>query len=698
MPNRLINETSPYLQQHAHNPVDWYPWGQEALAAAQERDVPIFLSIGYSSCHWCHVMERESFENDDTAALLNDNFVSIKVDREERPDIDSVYMDAVQALSGHGGWPMSVFLTPDGSPFFGGTYYPPDDRPGMPGFPRVLRTVIEAYASRKTEIKQAGENIVDHMRRATMASSEQDSLLSKDLLTDAFTRLSTSFDAMNGGFMAAPKFPQPMILEFLMRHVSANQDDTNSRNMLETTLDHMAAGGLYDQLGGGFHRYSTDAQWLVPHFEKMLYDNALLAGVYLHAWQLTKRDDYRRVVEEAIDFLIREMLSPEGAFYSTLDADSEGEEGTFYIWTPAQISEGLGDPAQAALFCDAYGVTESGNFENAGSTVLSRTASDDELSSRHNMSIDDVRASLSQARETLLAAREQRERPFRDEKILTSWNGLLLRAIAEAAGAFGRDDYRVIAENQAAFLLDAMRKPDGRLLRTAMGGEARIPAYLEDYANLSNGLLALFEVTFDRRWLDEAVALADSIIALFWDDTSSIFYDIGTDAEQLVVRPRTVLDNATPSGGAAATEVFLRLHALTGNGNYHTIAERALRSVHMYMTRYPTAVGHWLTALDFAIGSTKEIALIGNRASDDLNALLEALTERFMPNKIVVAATPDEAFEWGDLPVLEGRSMINDQATAYVCENFVCKLPVNTVEAFLEQLDAPPPTVQFLTP
>ena len=697
MPNRLITERSPYLQQHAHNPVDWYPWGQEALAAAQERDVPIFLSIGYSSCHWCHVMERESFENPDTAQLLNDNFVAIKVDREERPDIDSIYMDAVQALSGHGGWPLSVFLTPDGAPFFGGTYYPPEDRPGMPGFPRVLHTVVDAYRTRKTEITQASENIVDHLRRATVASSGQDALLSRDLFGEAFNRLSSSFDAMNGGFMAAPKFPQPMLLEFLMRYVAANTDDANARVILDTTLEHMAAGGLNDQLGGGFHRYSTDAQWLVPHFEKMLYDNALLLGVYVHAWQLTKRDDFKHVVEETADFLLREMLSPAGGFYSTLDADSEGVEGKFYVWTRGEIGAVL-DDAAAALVCDAFGVTDEGNFEGSGSSVLSRVMSDDELAARHATTADDVRESLARSRQALLTARETRVRPFRDEKVLTSWNGLLLRSLAEAAGALGRQDYRAAAEKQAAFLVGTMRTPDGRLLRNYMDGEPRIPAYLEDHANLANGLLSLFELTSERRWLDEAISLAGSIIDLFWDDDASIFFDIGSDAETLVVRPRTVLDNATPSGGAAATELLLRLHALTGDGTHHDIAMRALRSVHMYMERYPTAVGHWLAALDFASGSTKEIALIGDRESQDMGELLEALSTRFMPNKIVVAATPDEAFEWGDLPVLEGRSMIEGRATAYVCENFICMLPVTSVDAFVEQLEAPPPTVQFLAP
>ncbi len=694
MPNRLINEASPYLLQHAHNPVDWYPWGQDALAAAQERDVPIFLSIGYSSCHWCHVMERESFENQSTARLLNENFVSIKVDREERPDIDSMYMDAVQALSGHGGWPLSVFLTPDGFPFFGGTYYPPEDRPGMPGFPRILTTVMEAYTARKGEIKQAGQNIVEHLRHATIASSGQDSLLSKDLLTEAFKQMRNNFDAVNGGFMTAPKFPQPMLLEFLMRYTFMDESN-DARTMLETTLERMAAGGLYDQLGGGFHRYSTDARWIVPHFEKMLYDNALLLSVYLHAWQLTRREDFRAIVENTIDFLLREMVAPGGGFYSTLDADSEDEEGRFYVWTQAAIGHVLTGP-DAALFCEAYGVTTDGNFEDSVSSVLSRAISDDELAIRHGMSADDVQTVLTRSHVALMAARDRRVRPARDEKILTGWNGLLLRALSESAAALRRADYVAAAERQATFLVEEMRTPEGRLLRTFKDGEARIPGYLEDHANLASGLLSLFELTFERRWLDEAVSLAESMIELFWDEDSSLFYDTGRDADSLPVRPRTVLDNATPSGGATATEVLLRLHLLTGSARYRDIANRSLRSVHMYMSRYPTAVGHWLAALDFSIGSSKEIALIGIKAESDMRELLHALYSRYMPNKIVIAATPDEALEWDDLPVLDGRSMIGGKATAYVCENFVCMLPVNTIGAFLEQLDAPPPTVQIL--
>ena len=693
-PNRLINETSPYLLQHANNPVDWFPWGSEALTLAQEQGRPIFLSIGYSSCHWCHVMERESFENAETARLLNENFVSIKVDREERPDIDSVYMDAVQALSGHGGWPLSVFLTPDGAPFFGGTYYPPDDRPGMPGFPRVLHTVMEAYRTRKTEILGAGENIVDHLRRATMAVSGQESLLTTDLLTEAFNRLQSTYDAANGGFMTAPKFPQPMLLEFLMRHISSTSDEY-ARSMLENTLQRMAAGGLYDQLGGGFHRYSTDAQWSVPHFEKMLYDNALLVGAYLHGYQVTGREDFRVVVEDTLDFLFEEMRSPDGGFYSNLDADSEGEEGKYYVWTLDEIRATLSG-GDADVFCQAYGVTEAGNFEQAHESVLNRVATDDEIAERHGMSVVEVQSSLRTSRTSLLESRARRIRPMRDEKILTGWNGLLLRSLSEAAGTLNRSDYRAGANALADFLTSRMRRDDGRLLRSYKGGEARIPAYLEDYAHLGNGLMSAFELTFDRRRLDEALSLADDILELFWDDEAAIFYDIGSDAEPLVVRPRTVLDNATPSGGASATELLLRLAALTGIERYRVAAEKALRSAHMYLSRYPTAVGHWLGALDFHLGSQKEIAFIGNRESADLNALLESLNSRYMPNKVVVAATPDEAFEWEDLPVLDGRTMINGQATAYVCENFVCKLPVNTVEAFLQQLDAPPPTIQIL--
>ena len=693
-PNRLINETSPYLLQHANNPVDWFPWGTEALALAQEQGRPIFLSIGYSSCHWCHVMERESFENADTARLLNENFVSIKVDREERPDIDSVYMDAVQALSGHGGWPLSVFLTPDGAPFFGGTYYPPDDRPGMPGFPRVLHTVMEAYRTRKTEILGAGENIVDHLRRATMAVSGQESLLTTDLLTEAFSRLQSVYDAANGGFMTAPKFPQPMLLEFLMRHIRSTTD-AYARSMLENTLRRMAAGGLYDQLGGGFHRYSTDAQWSVPHFEKMLYDNALLVGAYLHGYQITGREDFRVVVEETLDFLFEEMRSPDGGFYSNLDADSEGEEGKYYVWTLNEIRAIL-PGGDADVFCQAYGVTEAGNFEQAHESVLNRVATDDEIAERQSMSVVEVQSSLRNSRALLLESRARRIRPMRDEKILTGWNGLLLRSLSEAAGALNRSDYRAGADALADFLTSRMRRDDGRLLRSYKGGEARIPAYLEDYAHLGNGLMSAFELTFDRRRLDAALSLADDILELFWDEDAAIFYDIGSDAEPLVVRPRTVLDNATPSGGASATELLLRLAALTGIERYRVAAERAMRSAHMYLSRYPTAVGHWLGALDFHLGSQKEIAFIGNRDGSDLNALLASLNSRYMPNKVVVAATPDEAFEWEDLPVLDGRTMINGQATAYVCENFVCKLPVNSVEAFIEQLDAPPPTIQIL--
>ena len=686
MPNHLINETSPYLLQHADNPVDWRPWGEEALAQARAENKPVFLSIGYSACHWCHVMAHESFENKDIAKLLNDNFISIKVDREERPDIDAVYMDAVQALSGHGGWPLSVFLTPDGKPFFGGTYYPPEDRPGMPGFPRVLESVLDAYRSRRDQIQEAGGAVVDHVRRAMAVSSESGSLLTPELLSSAFNRISASFDRANGGFSTAPKFPQSMLLEFLLRYDSRD-GDSQARSMVETTLERMAQGGVYDQLGGGFHRYSTDARWLVPHFEKMLYDNALLALTYLHAHQVTGRDDFRGIVEETLAFLLREMHSPEGGFYSTLDADSEGEEGIFYVWSKPEIEEALA-PEDATLFLQAFGVTDGGNFEETSRTVLSRVISSEDLASAHSLSVKEIDAALARGRNKLLALRGQRVPPDRDEKILTSWNGLLLRSLAEAAATLDRTDFEGAATALADFLLTAMRRDDRRILHSYKDGQARLLGYLEDYAFLANGLLSLFETTFDRRWLDESIAITKAMVDLFWDPSDGAFYDTGKDAEALVVRPRTVLDNATPSGGAAATELLLRLSALTGDDRYRSIATSALHGMYSHITRFPGAVGHWLGVLDFYLATPKEIALIGPLQDPGMRALVATVHRRYMPNKVVVAVPPEQVFDWDDLPVLDGRMMVNGLPTAFVCENFVCKLPVTDPEALDAQLDA----------
>jgi uncharacterized protein YyaL (SSP411 family) len=688
MPNRLINETSPYLLQHAHNPVDWHPWGEEAFERARAEGKPVFLSIGYSACHWCHVMEQESFENEAIAKLLNDNFVSIKVDREERPDVDAVYMDAVQAMSGHGGWPLSVFLTPDGRPFFGGTYYPPEDVRGMPGFPRVLEAVLDAYRSRRAQVFEAGDNVIEHVRQAMAVRGQSGVQLTPDLLTTAFRGIVSNYDKQNGGFGTAPKFPQPMLVEFLLRY-HLRDGNQEALAIAQKTLEKMAAGGVYDQLGGGFHRYSTDARWLVPHFEKMLYDNALLPAAYLHAYQLTGREDFRRVTEGTLDWLLREMRAPEGGFYSTLDADSEGEEGKFYVWSKAEIESVLGSE-KAALLNEAYGVTEAGNFEHSGSTVLNRVRSASELAKAHGLSEHRVEGTLAEARERLFEVRNQRVRPGRDEKVLTGWNGLLLQTLAEASAVLDRADYREAAAALAEFLLSAMRREDGRLLRSYKDGQARILGYLEDYAFLAGGLLTLFETTFDRRWLDESVDLASAMLDLFWSPKEETFYDTGKDAETLVVRPRTVLDNALPSGGSAASGFLLRLASLTGDDQYSRVAVAALRTVYEYVARFPSAVGHWLSVLDYHLSTPKEIAIIGPLGDERTRALLDTVTRRYMPNKVLVGVSPEDLYDWGDLPVLEGRMMVNGFPTAFVCENFVCKLPVTDPEALAAQLSAGP--------
>ncbi len=686
MPNRLANEKSPYLLQHAENPVDWYPWGDQAFARAHDESKPVFLSVGYAACHWCHVMERESFENVDTAALLNESFVSIKVDREERPDIDALYMDAVQALTGHGGWPMSVFLTPEGKPFFGGTYFPPEDRPGMLGFPRVLRAVLDAYEGRRNEVDETAENVLRHVAQAMTARNDVETVLDVPLLDAAFEQLAPTFDRTNGGFGTAPKFPQPMLVEFLLRHCLRTESE-DAKSMIQTVLTSMARGGIYDHLGGGFARYSTDAQWLVPHFEKMLYDNAQLALVYLHAFQLEGRSSYRVVVEQTLEFLARDMRSPDGGIYSTLDADSEGEEGRFYVWDPSEVQAAVG-PDDAKVINLAYGVSNAGNYEH-GRSVLSRVLSPEELASRFAASVPDSEDQLESARTRLWQARELRVPPARDEKVLTGWNGLALRAFAEAGATLERPDLVTIATEIAEFVLNRLKREDGRLLRLYLSGASAVPGYLEDHAFLANGLLSLYETTFDRRWLDEAIALAEVVMGQFWDADERMFFDVGGDVEDsLLIRPRTVLDNAIPSGGANATELLLRLSSLTGADRYRRVATESLEGVREYMDRYPGAVGYWLCALDLYLAASKEIAVVGPLDHEGTRDLLRVVYERYMPNKVLVAAGPDEVWDLEDLPVMDGRSMVNGLPTAFVCEHFVCKLPVTTPDALAGQLDA----------
>ena len=688
--NRLINETSPYLLQHAHNPVDWYPWGEEALQKAQQEDKPILLSVGYSACHWCHVMERESFENEDIAGLMNQYFVSIKVDREERPDIDNIYMQAVQALTQQGGWPMTVFLTPDGRPFYGGTYFPPGDRQygqeTMPGFRRILRTMADYYHNHHEEIEEQANQLADYLnqRNSTPLRSKgsipPSGTMPLEMLNTASQELASEFDAVHGGFGRAPKFPNTMSLEFLLRtHLHRLHGEIGSKatqpelEIVEVSLQHMANGGIYDQLGGGFHRYSVDAEWLVPHFEKMLYDNALLSRLFLHTYLVTGDPFYERIVEETLDYVVREMVSPEGGFYSTQDADSEGEEGKFFTWTVEEIEAAL-LPEDARLFMLYYGVTRAGNFEGKNILHVDRDAGI--VAEAAQVSIETLQASLKRSREMLFQLREKRVKPGRDEKILTSWNGLMLRSFAEAARYLDRPDYLQVATNNAEFLLRELSR-NGRLLRTYKEGRARLNGYLEDYTFLADGLLALYEASFDPRWFKEAQHLIDEAIKLFADQHNGGFFDTGSDHEALISRPKDIMDNATPAGISVGVDVLLRLAAFTGEETYRRYADDYLQPIADIMVQHPQAFGHILGALDFAISRGKEIALIGDPKLPETRALLDVVNTRYLPNSILACASPEDTESIQSIPLLANRPMKDHRATAYVCQNFACQAPVN---------------------
>ena len=679
MTNRLAGETSPYLLQHAHNPVDWYPWGEEAFGRAKAEDRPVLLSVGYSACHWCHVMERESFENEGIAAIMNENFVNIKVDREERPDVDSIYMGAVQAMTGQGGWPMTVFMTPEGKPFYGGTYFPPEDRGGLPAFPRVLEAIASAYRNNRSQIRQTTEQLLAHMRQASAGMRGMEPLTT-DVMNRAFAHLAAQFDGKHGGFGLQPKFPQPMVYEFLLRQ-HLRTGDPEPLEMVETTLDRMAMGGIYDQLRGGFHRYSVDTFWLVPHFEKMLYDNALLARLYLHAWQVTGKAQYRRVVEETLDYVLAEMTDESGGFYSAQDADSEGEEGKFFVWRPEAVVEVLGKE-DGEVVNRYFDVTVDGNFE--GMSILNVKSTPAEFAASEGMSEEGLTALLARARARLLAAREERVRPGLDDKVLTSWNGLMLAAFAEAGTVLGRSDYTAAASRCAGFLLDGLR--DGyRLLRTYKGGEAKLKAYLEDYAYLVSGLLLLHEATFEGRWLREAIDLGRDMVDLFWDEAAGQFYDTGMDHEELVVRPRDTQDNATPSGSAMAADVLLRLAVITGDGDLERRAVTSMRSTMGLMTQYPMGAGHWLSALDFYLATVKEIGIIGD-GGDGARELAAEVYRHYMPNRVLVGLEGEDEHGTGELPLVRDRGRIGGRATAYVCRNYTCDLPVNEPEGLARQL------------
>lgn len=677
--NRLIHETSPYLLQHAHNPVDWYAWSEEALARARAEDKPIFLSIGYSACHWCHVMEHESFEDAETAALMNDLFVNIKVDREERPDLDAIYMEAVQAMTGQGGWPMSVWLTPDGKPFHGGTYYPKEPRYGMPGFQQVLNAVADAYRTqRERVVDQAGRLTAMLNRTASLAADGGE--VGSDTLDAALEEMRRYFDDQDGGFGSQPKFPQPMTLDFALTQYRRT-GDLDALYMAELTLEKMAKGGIYDQLGGGFHRYSVDGYWLVPHFEKMLYDNAQLLRTYLHAWQAVRRPLYRRVVEETIDYVLREMTAPEGGFYSTQDADSEGHEGKFFVWTPAEIEAAL-DPHSAAIFETYYGVSDRGNFE--GKNILSVVRTPENVAQRFRVGVDEVEQVLAESRRKLFAVREGRIKPGRDEKILAEWNGLMIHALAECGAALGRADALEAAVNAANFVLAQMSQPDGRLLRTYKDGRARLNAYLEDYAAMIRGLLALYEATFDLRWLGEAARLAQVALAQFHDPANGGFFQTGIDHEQLVARRKDLVDNAIPSGNSLMAESLLRLAVLLDKPDYRHAALRVVLMLKDAMASQPTGFGRLLGVLDAYLAPSQEIAVVGDPEDPATQALLAVVRESYLPHTVVAGKRPDAE---NMLPLLQGRELVNGRPAAYVCENYACRLPVTEAEDLRKMLE-----------
>ena len=673
MPNHLAAETSPYLLQHANNPVDWHPWGETALSIARRERKPILLSIGYAACHWCHVMERESFENEATAQLMNEHFVCIKVDREERPDLDAIYMQATQAMTGHGGWPMTVFLTPDGAPFFAGTYYPPDDRHGMPSFRRVMLGVADAWQSRQDSVIRTAAQ----MRELYASSSERTlatGVLGEELLTRAATALRQRYEPRFGGFDGAPKFPPTMTLDFALRQW-ARTGDADMLHMVSHTFQRMARGGIYDQVGGGFSRYSVDAQWLVPHFEKMLYDNALLVRLGAHLWQATGDAEVRRVTDETLAWLAREMTSPDGGFYSSLDADSEGHEGRYYVWDAGELDALLGE--DATLVKTYWGVTPDGNFE--GRNILFVPADPAAIALAQGVTEHELRTAIERATRILHDARERRIRPARDEKILAGWNGLMLRGVAESARVFGDVDLRAMALRSGEFLFRELVR-NGRVFRSYKDGIAKIGGFLEDHAALGLGAVALYQLTFDRVWLDRARTLGDAILARFWDDGAQAFFDTASDGEQLVTRPRDVTDNAIPSGTSLAVELLLILGDLCGDTVFTARATHMLETVAEPMARYPTAFGHALGAADMTVRGAIEVAIVGEISHPQFTALSRAVAKVYVPSLVLAGGAGDAA-----IPLLAGRE--RESPTAYVCRAYTCDAPASSVESLLAQLE-----------
>ena len=690
-PNRLIHEKSPYLLQHAHNPVDWYPWGEEAFAKARQEQKPILLSIGYSTCHWCHVMEHESFENAEIAQLMNQWFVSIKVDREEHPDVDQVYMQAVVLLTGSGGWPLNVFLTPDLKPFFGGTYFPPERRMNMAGMREILSSVHDAWQSRREQILTSAEHITAtlHEQLAHTAPPEH---ISPELLQMAFNHATAAFDVSRGGFGEAPKFPRSHGLSFLL-HFYARTKTAQALELVTTTLDHLAHGGIHDQLGGGFHRYSTDAEWLVPHFEKMLYDQALLAKTYLEAYRITRRAEYAEVAKDTIEYVLRDLTDSRGAFYSAEDADSEGEEGKFYVWTPQEILEVLG-PDEGELFHRFYGVTKDGNFEH-GASILHIEQPLEVFAHLKGFDPQDLARRLSVSRAKLFAVRSTRVRPHRDDKILTSWNGLMISTLAYAGATLDEPRYLTAASKAADFLLTQLMSK-GQLLRRYRDGEARYPGTLEDYAFLSDGLFELYEATFDPRWLTAAQSLTAQMIQRFWDERSSGFFFRGKDEPPLIVSSKEIYEGATPSGSAVASLVLLKLGQLLADDHLDTLGRRALDGVAKTLEVAPFGYPQMLIACDVALGPTKDIIIAGAPTQLQTMEMIRAFHQRFLPRAIAIfhpEGSGKQAIEFL-VPSVAAQGPLQGKPTAYVCERRVCQLPTTDVAQFIEALDGVGPATR----
>ena len=677
--NRLIHETSPYLLQHGHNPVDWYPWGEEALSRAKKEDRPILLSIGYSSCHWCHVMEKESFENEEIAGIMNLRFINIKVDREERPDLDELYMNAVQVMTGSGGWPMTVFLTPDLIPFHAGTYFPPEDRGRMPGFSKVLVVVSDYYRSHREEVEKMEAQLKQALRQIVEVIPSQESVSDK-VLSKAFNALESQFDPIYGGFGNAPKFPSSMALTFLLRYWKST-GSKKALEMVEKSLEKMANGGIYDHLGGGFHRYSVDERWLIPHFEKMLYDNALLARTYFEAYQATKKERYRRVGEEILNYVLREMKSPNGGFYSTQDADSEGEEGKFYVWTRDEIKGVLGKE-KGTPFCAYYGVATEGNFEG-GRSVLNIASTLEKVSELYGMPVAELEKVLIEGRQKLYAERERRARPGRDEKILTSWNGLMISSFVDGFRVTGNEKYLKGAVEAARFIWE-MRK-DGHVVRVFSRGKSQVKGYSEDYAFFTQALIDLYEATFETEWLKEAEDLNRRMIDQFWDEKNGGFFFTGKENESLIARSKNPYDNAIPSANSVAVFNLIKLGHLTGEESLKQKAEQILHLFYNFLDQHPSGFAQMLSGLCFFL-NPEEIGIIGSKSDLKTQSMLKEIYLAYLPNKILNLRDPQEPIKEKWFPFLTEKG-IPEVPTTFVCKGFTCLPPVRNEEELKKILE-----------